>query len=402
MRIPVLFLDQQAWRAGGQRVLEDVLEALREDIDPIVAFPEDGPFAATLRSRGVETLFYPLGSYRPGRKSVGEMLAFPIRSLVCGLKLARVVRQRGIRLIYINGPRCLPAGVLAARLTGAPSIFHLHRALTRRLDVLITGRAAARVSRILAVSQAAADSLVRTNPRLAGTTQVIYNPLRSPARTTSLELANAAPPALPVGGGPVIGMVGRITPQKGQLVMLRATALLRESWPNLEIVFVGAPEPGSARDVAYLRELNAEITRLGLGDNVHWAGFQENLDSHYARFDAVAIPSIEAEGFSLVALEALAWGVPAVASRGGGIEEIIRDGVSGLLVPPGDEKALAVALAGVLGDATLRTRLVAGTRTSLNQRFSPETFRTAIRGIVSELVSPSRELPGEKEIEARV
>ncbi len=397
MKLPVLFLDQQAWRAGGQRVLEDVLDALREDIDPIVAFPEDGPFAASLRSRGVETLFYPLGSYRPGRKSVGEMLAFPIRSLVCGLKLARVVTRRGIRLIYINGPRSLPAGVLAARLTRTPSIFHLHRTLTRRSDVLITGRAAAHVTRILAVSQAAADSLVRTNPHLAARTQVIYNPLRSPARTTSSELANAAPSA----SGPVVGMVGRITPQKGQLVMLRATALLRESWPNLEIVFVGAPEQGSARDVAYLRELNAEITRLGLGDNVHWAGFQENLDSYYARFDAVAIPSIEAEGFSLVALEALTWGVPAVASRGGGIEEILRDGVSGLLVPPGDEKALAVALARVLGDAKLRTRLVAGTRTSLDERFSPEKFRTAIRGIISELASPSREVPREKEIEAR-
>lgn len=401
MKVPVLFLDQQAWRAGGQRVLEDVLEALREDIDPIVAFPEDGPFAATLRSRGVETLFYPLGSYRPGRKSLGEMLAFPIRSLVCGLKLARVVTRRGIRLIYINGPRSLPAGVLAAGLTRTPSIFHLHRALTRRLDALITGRAAAHVTRILAVSQAAADSLVKTNPRLAGTTQVIYNPLRSPARTTSSALANAAPSALPVASGPVVGMVGRITPQKGQLVLLRATALLRERWPNLQAVFVGAPEPGSARDVAYLRELNAEITRLGLGDNVHWAGFQENLDSYYTRFDAVAIPSIEAEGFSLVALEALAWGVPAVASRGGGIEEIIRDGVSGLLVPAGDEKALAAALARVLGDATLRIKLVAGTRTSLDQRFSPEMFRTAIRGIVTELVSPSREVPREKEIEAR-
>lgn len=400
MRIPVLFLDQQAWRAGGQRVLEDVLDALREDVEPIVALPQDGPFAAALRERNIETMTYPLGSYRPGRKSAGEMLAFPIRSLVSGLKLAQVVRQRGIRLIYINGPRSLPAGVLAARLTGTPSIYHLHRTLTRRSDVLITARAAAHVTRIVAVSQAAADSLVRTNPRLADKTQIVYNPLRPPARATGSPLAGHAPSSLLFGSGPVVGMVGRITPQKGQLVLLRATALLRERWPHLQAVFVGAPEPASARDNAYLRELHSEVARLGLGGNVHWAGFQENLDPYYARFDAVAIPSIEAEGLPVVALEAAQRGVPVVASRGGGIEEIIGNGVGGLLVPPGDENALAAALGRVLGDARLRTGLLAGTRTSLDQRFSPETFRTAIRRVVSELASTSREASREKEIEA--
>ena len=401
MRIPVLFLDQQAWRAGGQRVLEDVLDALREEIEPIVALPEDGPFAAALRGRNINTMTYPLGSYRPGRKSMGEVLAFPIRSLVSGLKLAQVVRQRGIRLIYINGPRCLPAGVLAARLTGTPSIYHLHRTLTRRSDRLITAWAAAHVTRIVSVSQAAADSLVRANPRLAGKTQIVYNPLRPPGRITDLSTINDSPSALPVGGGPVVGMVGRITPQKGQLVLLRATALLRERWPNLQAVFVGAPESGSARDIAYFGELHSEVARLGLGGNVHWAGFQENLDPYYARFDAVAIPSIEAEGFPLVALEAMARGVPAVASRDGGIEEIIGNGVGGLLVPPGDENALAAALGRVLGDAVLRSRLISVTHADLDQRFSPERFRTAIRRVVSELASTSREAPREKEIEAR-
>lgn len=401
MKPRVLFLDQQAWRAGGQRVLEDVLDALGDDIEPIVALPEDGPFAAALRDKNIETMTYPLGSYRPGQKSVGEMLAFPMRSLVCGLKLARVVTRRGIRLIYINGPRCLPAGVLAARLTGRPSIFHLHRTLTRKSELLVATRAARLATRIVACSQAAADSLTRADSRLARKTQIIYNPLRPAARAAGLVSSNPVPPDLPIES-PVVGMVGRITPQKGQMVLLRAVALLCERRPNLRAVIAGSPEPGSARDIAYLRELHCEVARLGLGDNVHWAGFQENLDAYYARFDAVAIPSLEAEGFSLAALEAMAWGVPAVASRGGGVEEILLDGVSGLLVPPGDEGALAAALARVLGDVTFRTRLVAGTKKHLDQRFSPEIFRSAIRGVVSELLAPPREVPRENEIEARV
>lgn len=403
MKPPVLFLEQQAWRAGGQRVLEDVLDALVEDFEPLVAFPEDGPFAAALRARDIETLLYPLGIYRPGRKSWGEMVGFAGRSVACGLRLARVIARRGIRLIYINGPRCLPAGVLAARLTRTPSVFHLHRALTRKSDLLIAARAAAHVTKIVAVSEAAAASLVGANPNLASVMQVLYNPLRRPPSANSSVGADSRLPAqLSPGGGPTVGMVGRITPQKGQLVLLRATALLRDRWPSLQVVFVGAPEPGSARDATYMRELEAEVSRLGLVNNVHWAGFQENLDSYYSRFDVVAVPSIEPEGCPLVALEAAAWGVPAVASRGAGIEEVIRDGVSGLLVPPGDEKALARALERVLGDPALRAWLTAGTRTSLDQRFSPETFRRTIHEIVSGLVTPACGVAREKEIEARI
>jgi glycosyltransferase involved in cell wall biosynthesis len=396
MRPPVLFLEQQSWRAGGQRVLEDVLDALREDVEPLVAFPEDGPFAAALRNRNIETLLYPLGTYRPGRKSIGEMLEFAGRSLVCGLHLAPLIARRGIRLIYINGPRCLPAGVLAGRLTRTPSIFHLHRVLTRKTDLLIAARAATHVTRIVAVS------LVGANPRLAGTTQVLYNPVHKPIAPNGLVSADSDPPTqIAPGAGPVVGMVGRITPQKGQRVLLRAAALLVERWPNLQVVIVGAPERDNSSDAAYLRELEYEVMRLGLANHIHWAGFQDNLDLYYRRFDMVAIPSIEAEGFSLVALEAARWGVPAVASRGGGVGEVVRDGVSGLLVVPGNEEALAQALDRVLGDPVLRARLVAGTRTTLDQRFSLETFRRTIGGIVSGLVAPKHGVAREKEIEAR-
>lgn len=402
MKPRVLFLDQQAWRAGGQRVLEDVLDALREDIDPIVAFPDDGPFAATLRSRGVETLFYPLGSYRPGRKSVGEMLAFPIRSLVCGLKLARVARRRGICLIYINGPRSLPAGVLAAGLTRTPSIFHLHRTLTRKSELLIAARAAALATRIVACSQASADALVSANPKLGSSMQVVYNPALplSPEERRRCQLAARESPIPP---GPIVGFVGRFTPGKGLHILIEAAARLRARWPQIQIEMVGAPDPKNSGDASYVRKLEARVAELSLRSNVRWAGYHSNPGPYFARFDVLALPSVDnGDGVPMVALEAAQWGVPVVAARAGGIPEVVHDGVSGLLVPPGDEKALAAALARVLGDATLRTKLVAGARTSLDQRFSPGTFRTAIRGVVSELVSPSREAPRAKEIEARV
>lgn len=401
MKLPVLFLDQQAWRAGGQRVLEDVLDALREDIDPIVAIPEDGPFAATFRSRGVETMFYPLGSYRPGRKPLGEMLAFPIRSLVCGLKLARVVTRRGIRLIYINGPRCLPAGVLAARLTGRPSLFHLHRTLTRQSELFVAAHAGRLATRIVACSQASADALVGASPKLGSSMQVVYNPA-PPVSPVERRRGQLAARELPGSGGPIVGLVARFTPGKGLHVLIEAAARLCARWPQIQIEMVGAPDPQNPGDASYVRRLEARVAELGLGSNVRWAGYHSNPGPYFAHFEVLALPSVDnGDGVPMVALEAAQWGVPIVAARAGGIPEVVRDGVNGLLVPPGDENALATALERVFGDPAFRAQLAVGARSGLDHRFSPETFRTTIRGIVCGLLSAPGGVTREKEIEAR-
>ena len=276
MKPTILFLEQQSWRAGAQRVLEVVLDALREDFTPVVAFPDDGPFAADLRGRGMETVVYPLGRYRPGPKSYSEMAAFAVRSVLCGIRLARLIRRRRIPLIYINGPRALPAGILAARLTQTPTLFHLHRALTRQSDLLVATRAAAHASKIVACSQAAAATLTAAAPRLARITQVLHNPALG---HVTRQAPSGSGIVASIVGGPVVGLVGRITPQKGQIVLLRPAARLRDRWPDLRILFVGDAESGSTRDAAYLKELVATVAELGLGKHVHFAGYQSDPKS---------------------------------------------------------------------------------------------------------------------------
>jgi len=105
-----MFLDQQGWLGGAQRVLEATLDSVASEYDCVVAFPEWGSFRSFLVAKGVETIDLPVGSYEPGRKSLWAMASFACRSLYCGLKLSLVVRKKDIALIYINGPRCLPAG----------------------------------------------------------------------------------------------------------------------------------------------------------------------------------------------------------------------------------------------------------------------------------------------------
>jgi glycosyltransferase involved in cell wall biosynthesis len=396
---PLLILDQQSWRGGAQRVLESVLDALEHSFEIIVALPAEGPFSEQLRRRGIETWTYPLGNYQPGRKSLRETFVFAVRTLLCTVKLVRAIRKRKIRLVYINGPRCLPAGALAARLTGRPALFHLHNVLTRRIDVLLTAGFARLATRIVACSKAAVSALSRRSPGLGAKSTVIYSCVPT---TSSQQDGSPAPlPAEHVAGHWVVGVVGRITEGKGHRVLMRAIARLdAHLQANIELLFVGAPETSSREDETHRQSLRQLAADLGLAEKIQWTGFQANPDAYFRRMDLVAVPSTCPEGLPLVVLEAMQRGLAIIASEVGGIPEAITDGETGLLVPPNDEGALAEALKRTLLDPDLRRRLGEAARLRIGQRFSRESFESAIRRVVTEACAPPVEPKPEAQSEA--
>jgi len=382
---PILFLEQQSHRAGAQRVLYEVLGAAEPDYLPIVGFPDDGPFAAEIRRRGIETFLYPLGHYHSGRKSLVDMAKFPLRSAYCGLLLARMIYQRNIRLVYINGPRCLIAGVLAARLMGRPSVFHLHLTMTRKEDIFLVARAAKYVTRIVACSKTAAAALLKDHEEFNSILQVIYNPAHGSSTHRPLALPRSGfESPLPNGRGLVAGVVGRITPQKGQHVALEAALELTRYGRDVRMVFVGAPDPYNLEDHSYLASLKSFVRASGLQGQVTWAGYQEDPTPFYAACDVLVIPSTVSEGLPIVALEAMRLGVPVIGSNVGGIPEIVREGVNGFLFPPRNALALADCMQRISGDSGLLRQMKGGALASVDGRFLIENFRGAVRRVVAE------------------
>jgi glycosyltransferase involved in cell wall biosynthesis len=398
----ILFLEQQSWRGGAQRVLQEVLRVLEPDFLPIVAFPEDGAFAAEMRKLGFETLFYPLGRYHSGAKPLADMAAFPYHSIRSALYLAEVIRRRRAKLIYINGPRCLWAGALAGHLTGVPTLFHLHTTLMRRVDRLVAVLGTRLVTKVIACSRSAATGLGQTGSRRE--LEVICNPTRTWPAAPGLILPGShakAAEANPGGDnhGPIVGVVGRITPSKGQHVAIEAVGKLVLRGLHPLLVFVGATDPHSRADEEYLASLRQNADVLGVTANVWWAGYQDNPGPFYKIFDAVLIPTTTCEGLPMVALEAMHCGVPVIGSDVCGITEIIRHGRNGYLVPAGDDGALAARLEQVLADPELRARLSAGALATVgatgqatkigdaleSDRFSIRGFERAIRRVVAEL-----------------
>jgi glycosyltransferase involved in cell wall biosynthesis len=150
---------------------------------------------------------------------------------------------------------------------------------------------------------------------------------------------------------PLVAILGRIDPEKGIDVVLRAVAAL----PGGHVVVVGAPNVAGAEFGAGLEHLGAEL----LGDRVRFTGARADVPEVLRAVDVVVNAS-RAEPFGRTVLEAQACGVPVIGTRSGGIPEFVTDGESGLLVPPGDVDALAGALRRLFESSTLRSTVRAG------------------------------------------
>ena len=377
MKKQILILEQQSWSGGAQRVLEVVLRSIEQDLEPVVAFPERGPFSAALQERHIETLTLPLGQYPPGKKSYRDMMAFALRTLFCTVKIASIIHRKRISLVYINGPRCLPAGVAAAWLMRRPSLFHLHLILTQKSAIVLARHCARHVTKIVACSDAAAESLLSADRRLVAKLDVFHNPTLARVRRVCLPVGHAGR-----ADHITIGMVGRITEEKGHRILFNALGRLSAEVRNrIRLIIVGAPAEDCAEDLRYARGLEQYAKEIGL-ENILWTGYREDVASYYASMDVLVQPSV-AEAMPLAVLEALETGIPIIASRTGGIPEIVRNEFNGLLYPTGDEQELARSVERFVTDSPLRDRLRAGAQVPLDDRFSLATFTRNIRRAVS-------------------
>ncbi|MGD2069081.1 MAG: glycosyltransferase family 4 protein [Gemmatimonadota bacterium] len=198
----------------------------------------------------------------------------------------------------------------------------------------VLGRAVRSADRVTTISRALRDGLVDLVPALADTCEVIYNGLKLP------PLAPTPPPLEP----PRLLCLGRLAPEKGFDLALDALDRLAPGHPDLHMTVAGeGPASGALR---------ARASALGVAERVTFSGWvqPEGVPSLVARSTLVLVPSRWREGFGLVALQAHQMGRPVVASRVGGLAEVVEDGTTGLLVEKDDPAALAEAVRTLLAD----------------------------------------------------
>jgi len=274
------------------------------------------------------------------------------------LKLARLVGERRAQVIHSHG-RGAAAYAAGARLLHRRS--RLVHTVHRGDGDLLSGQAVVRGSTlkamdgVVAVSQAAADAFAVTNGLDVERICVVHNGVD----VTGVESAPHA------RGGGTLCSIANLSPDKDPETVLEAFSIVRRQRTNARLVMVGdGPRRG---------EVESMIDRMELVGAVDVFGFREDIAAILAVAD-VFVHATHTEGLGIAVLEAMAGGVPAVATAVGGLPEIVEDGVTGLLVEPGNAPAMAEAVLRVLDDETLRGSLTANAVDRVARDFSLEAM----------------------------
>jgi glycosyltransferase involved in cell wall biosynthesis len=211
--------------------------------------------------------------------------------------------------------------------------------------------------------------------------RILHNAATSLAPTPDAQRARLRDRLGIDGGEAVVLSIGRLSREKGHADLLRALGLLRSSTRPWKLLLVGTgPE----------RNKLGELARsLGISERIVFAGFHADVTAFYAIADVFALAS-HSEGSSNVLLEAMTARVPIVATGAGGNPEIILDGETGLLVPVGDPRALASAIARLLQEPQLSSRLAAAGLVRATQEFSVQRYRDRLCGFYAEALDPGK------------
>jgi glycosyltransferase involved in cell wall biosynthesis len=357
---------------GSDRSLLRTLSALRgEGSEILVVVPERGPLIARLADEGVPTRIMSFPVLRKSALSPAGLGRLAAGTVSGTARIARLMRSFRADIVYVN-TLTLPHWLIVARLLGIPSVCHVREAeegispfVAAALVMPVTAATA-----VVANSDATARFLASRYPRLAERTTVIWNGFDFPPATQ--------PPARN-GQRPVrLAVVGRLNARKGQDVAIRAVQLLRASGGDVWLDIVGSTFRGYEW---YERELRELAQSLGLSDCVRFTGFLDPPWPAYENADIVLVPS-RTEPFGNVAVEAMSLSRPVVASRVGGLPEIVDDGRTGLLVEPDEPESLARAIEELLMDPAAAARIGTEAAASVRERFRLDRY---VRDVVAVL-----------------
>lgn len=323
----VLFVDQFAGMGGGQRILHDIVHFFAcEDIECAVALPHSGQFTEILQSEGVPTFTYSLFELKAGPKRLGESIGYFKDISRCRDSLEAVIAEFEPDLVFCNGPRCTLPTVLAASRTRVPVICAVHLIFSGKERMLLNWCFNRNIVRAITFCSAlAADPFKGVVQRKAALVGNWVSPhfLVAPRTDHAKELFGFESQAI------VVGVVGRISKNKGQALFLEALLPLLDEAPHLHLAIAGSADHEDPVEEERLGEL---VKAHPNAARVHMFGHISNSMALMDALDILVIPSLWEEPFGLVAVEGMARRLPIVATRSGELCHIVRSGESGFLV----------------------------------------------------------------------
>ena len=365
----MLHLIETSGIGGAERVLLDLVRNLdSRRWRSVVVVPDSGWLPDRLREEGIEVI------------ELRETRSFDVAFLSRAVALARRV---GADLVHSHMFGSAVRAGIVARMCGIPAVGTIHGAVdfrpAERWRALKVGIVRNGLRELVFVSEPLRQSCLTSMRLREHRTCVINNgvdtTLFAPSKGSSLRSELGIP-----ADDFVVGSVGRLQPVKGFEILIEAATILKSASPGYRFVILGDGDPSYTRDLIALRD------RLNLTDDVVFAGFRSDVAEAMRAFDVYALTS-QSEGFSISTIEAMASGVPVVATRCGGPEQIIDDAVTGLLVENGSAHAVARAIERLRADPNERTRLARAAREAVLFGYTVEAQVSAYEELYERLLT---------------
>ena len=359
----ILLLSNFADRVGGG---EESMLTLARGLDrrrymPHALVPGEGEMSRDLRDLKIPTKALPLPPLRPWTVVASLRALRQFRFLLAAWR---------VELVHAHGSRGALYAGLAARRLRIPVVWHARIA---DRDPMLDWALLALSTRVIAISHAVKGRFSRL--RHAEKIRVVYNGI-DPEYWKPMEHA------APLHASPTILLVGRLSPEKGQATLVRAAPLVIERVPAARFVLLGADSNGEADRLCRLAQ------QLSVSEAVEIRPWVADPRPVFQEAEVIVLPS-RSEGFGRVLLEAACLGKPVVASRIGGIPEVVVDGKTGILIPPDNPYALAEALIGLLENSSRRLRLGAAARNRVTTLFTASQHIDAVQAVYAEALEIS-------------
>ena len=379
----ILYLDSGSGIGGGQRSLLLLLDLLdKARFTPFVGCLGDSSFAAEVEKTAARVV--PL-SLPAAHNKTDKVKRFTLRDLLEDfrqlrviIELHRIVKRHAIDLIHANSLSVALLGGIVARLNRIPILMHKRYAtsygiLDRLCEKLL--------HRVILVSEA-----TRWDFAPAAKQTLIYNGVdlnafqasREEVETLRTELFSDA-----LNAAVLVGVVTRITPEKGIHVLVSAMQALKDK-ADVKLLIVGGPY--FQKDVDYMDALKQEVADLGIKDSIIFTGFLSDTRIVTSLLDIVLVPSIIPEACPRTIIEAMAIGKPVIATPLGGSKELVTP-ETGILVPPEDASAVADAIATLATDQKRLDAMGNAARNRAVQLFSSEKNTALTEAVYTELLA---------------
>lgn len=288
--------------------------------------------------------------------------------IVSAQQLAMIISNQKIDVMHAHVARDYTFCGIAARMARPVRFFLTRHHFNPVKSNTIYAWALAEARALICVSESVREQLAMAFPMFVDRMVVIPNWIN--AQVEGNLGREEARSKLGITRRLAIGIVGQLTPLKRQDLFIRAARhLIKEKyWTDADFLIIGEPGPD---DEEYADQLREMVAKAGIDKHVRFTGYVEGIQSHLAAFDIVAAVS-ENEAFSLALGEAMAAGCAVVATRVGGMADLVEDGVTGILIERDDEWSLVAGLSKLLTDKSYREKLGVAARASVIERFDRE------------------------------